>query len=48
MSKRTQPRKPTNAFDRIRIPMSTRPPKIEVPATVYRRWPKHKVRPDAA
>ncbi|MGH7316841.1 MAG: hypothetical protein ACREKG_03660 [Candidatus Rokuibacteriota bacterium] len=38
-------RKPVHA--RVRKPMPAKPPKVEVPRTVYRRRPKHRRRPEA-
>jgi hypothetical protein len=37
-------KKPVHA--RVRKPMPRKPPKVEVPKTVYRRRPKHEQRPD--
>ncbi len=34
-------KKPVPAHMKIRKPMPAKPPKVEVPRTVYRRRPKH-------
>jgi hypothetical protein len=43
--KRAKPAKPAHA--KVRKPMPQKPPKVEVPQTVYRRRPKHVRPPDA-